>query len=434
MKTVIAVILLLPLFAAGASAADARAVVLDDAYAHWNLGDGGAGARHTLRAVGDVSLGAEAEGEGATPGALVARLRSAYFDAGPHLNVTGDQVTVYLRARDPFGQWMHALMAKRGAHEIINFNLFGADLDGTQGPDVGFEIHTDAGLVMVSFPLSEAHPEAWHDLVARYDGERVELICDGVVMDRARWKGSLTQNREPLLIGAQTDKGAVVAPFTGEMETAALWARALTDAEIAALCRKEALVSHPKAPEAAEPYRSPIHYAPPVGRMGDTIPFFWNGAYHVFYIRAMAKMPWAHIVSTDLVHWVDLPTALVPDGDADGPHGENIGTGSVIETGGVFHAFFTGWNPRNPAGREVVGHAVSTNLIDWTKIPGDICAPDGAIYRDARERDFRDPYVFWSDLKEARRRYFLRLVQQRPSQRRFLRGWLRRLSDLSFAS
>lgn len=391
---------LLCLFAAmpvAVCAADAREAVLADAMAHWRLGDGGAEAKHPLRPVGPVELGVPAEGDGARAGAAVARVRGGYFDAGPDLNVAGDQVTVYLRLRDPYGQWMHALMAKRGSHEQINFNLFSADLDRTQGPDIGFEVRTDAGLAMVGFPVSEIAPGAWHDLVARYDGARLELICDGVVMDRLRWKGALTQNREPLLIGAQTDNGQVVAPFTGELEEAAVWARALSDDDAAALARKEQLVSHPRAHEASEPYRSPIHYRPSVGRMGDTIPFYADGAYHVFFIRAMPKMPWAHIVSTDLVHWVELPDALKPDGDPMGPHGENIGTGSVIETGGVYHAFFTAWNPRNPAGREVVGHATSTNLVDWVKHPEDLGAPDDVLYRNAHERDFRDPYVFWND-------------------------------------
>lgn len=401
MKLLASLVLLLPFLAGAASAAGARATLLEGAFAHWQLGDGGAASAHPLRPVGRVTLGVSAEGAGARADAQVARLQSGYFDAGPDLNVTGDQITVYLRVRDPYGQWMHALMAKRGSHEQINFNLFSADLDRTQGPDIGFEVHTDAGLVMVSFPLSEVNPEGWHDLVARYDGERVELMCDGVVMDRRRWKGRLTQNREPLLIGAQTDHGEAVASFTGDLEEAAVWSRALADDEVAALVRKEALVSHPKAPEAAAPYQSPIHYQPPVGKMGDTIPFYWNGAYHVFYIRAMAKMPWAHIVSTDLVHWVDLPTAILPDGDPAGPCGENIGTGSVIETGGVFHAYFTGWNPRNPAGREVAVHAVSTNLVEWTKRCDEICAPDGVIYKNHRDRDFRDPHVFWNEEEQC---------------------------------
>ncbi len=376
---------------------ETRSALMEGAFAHWQLGDGGAGAAFPLRQVGNIQTGVTAEGDGAREGSEVARIAGGYFDAGRGLNLTGDHVTVYLRVRDPFGQWMHGLMAKRGRHEIINFNLFSADLDRTQGPDIGFEVHTDAGFVMLGFPVSEIRPEAWHDLVARYDGERVELMCDGVVMDRVRWKGNLTQNDEPLLIGAQTANDKVVAAFTGDLQEAALWNRALSDEELAQIFRKEKVTSHPRAPEAAEPYKSPIHYRPPVGKMGDTIPFYWNGEYHVFYIRAMAKMPWAHIVSKDLVHWTDLPTAIEPDGDPMGPCGENIGTGSVIEHDGVFYAFFTGWNPRNPRGREVVGLATSTDLVTWVKQPNAVAEPDGVYYKTSHDRDFRDPYVFWNE-------------------------------------
>jgi hypothetical protein len=43
-----------------------------------------------------------------------------------------------------------------------------------------------------------------------------------------------------------------------------------------------------------------------------------------------------------------------------------------------------------------------------------------------------DPYTLWADLKEARKRFFLRLTQRSRRQRRFLRGWLNRLNDLKF--
>jgi hypothetical protein len=49
------------------------------------------------------------------------------------------------------------------------------------------------------------------------------------------WTGALQQNREPLLLGAETDAGKVVRHFHGELETAAFWSRALTDGEVAVL-------------------------------------------------------------------------------------------------------------------------------------------------------------------------------------------------------
>ncbi len=69
-------------------------------------------------------------------------------------------------------------------------------------------------------------------------------------------------------------------------------------------------------------------------------------------------------------------------------------TGSVIEHNGVFHIYYTGWNPNNPRGQEFMMHATSPDLIHWTKQPQDILAPDGTHYANARYRDFRDPYLF----------------------------------------
>jgi sucrose-6-phosphate hydrolase SacC (GH32 family) len=144
-------------------------------------------------------------------------------------------------------------------------------------------------------------------------------------------------------------------------------------------------------------YASPIHFRPDIGRLADTIPFYHDGKYHVFYLRALSKVPWEHIVSTDLVHWTELPTALRPDGPADGPDGLHMFTGCVVERAGTFHIFYTGWNNRNPAGQEFFRHATSPDLIRWTKDPKFLVGPDGALYSRARERDFRDPHVWWND-------------------------------------
>jgi len=113
----------------------------------------------------------------------------------------------------------------------------------------------------------------------------------------------------------------------------------------------------PAAPP-ANPCESPLHYRPRLGSVADTIPFFWKSQYHVFYLRAgLGKVPWEHIVSTDLIHWNELPSALVPDGDPDGPDGQDIGTGSVIAKDGTFHIFSTGINYRNKRGEQCIMHA-----------------------------------------------------------------------------
>ncbi|NUN94855.1 MAG: family 43 glycosylhydrolase [Candidatus Omnitrophica bacterium] len=145
----------------------------------------------------------------------------------------------------------------------------------------------------------------------------------------------------------------------------------------------------------------PLRFRPSVGNLADTIPFFWKGEYHIFYLHGdIGKVPWEHIVSTDLLRWKELPTALVSDGDPDGPDGEHMFTGSVIEHDGTFHILYTGWNPRNKEGREWVMHATSPDLIQWTKHPEHKFRADGEHYQNT---DFRDPYVFWDrDEKQFR--------------------------------
>ncbi len=215
-----------------------RAALRREAIAWWPLDTGGHGAHPPLRHLPGwekFELNVRAAGPGARAGADVTILDGAYFDAGPELHGGAEAVTVYLRARDPRGVWNAALFAKRGNRDLVHFNLFSADLPETTGGDIGFEISTDRGLAMVSFPVSQIEAAAWHDLVGRYDGKSLELFCDGRRLAGKPWTGALRKNREPLLIGAETEGGKVVRHFRGEVETAALWSRALTDAEVAAL-------------------------------------------------------------------------------------------------------------------------------------------------------------------------------------------------------
>lgn len=221
------------------SAVEASRVALRrEAIAWWPLDTGGHGAQPPLRHIPGwekFELSVCAAGPGARPGADVVILDGAYFDAGHDLHGGKDAVTVYLRARDPRGVWDAALFAKRGSHEQVHFNLFSVDLPETPGADIGFEIRTDQGFAMVGFPVSHIEATAWHDLAGRYDGKTLELFCDGRRMTGKPWSGVLQKNQEPLLIGAETDAGKVVRHFHGELEEAAFWARALTDAEVAIL-------------------------------------------------------------------------------------------------------------------------------------------------------------------------------------------------------
>lgn len=224
-----------------ARAPTGRDVLLASAALAWQLGERLDAHQPPLKAVGQITPQVPASGPGARTGSLTALFQSAYFDLDRDLNqpklwnFPGEALTVYLRARVPDGKWNSGLLAKRGNHEVMNFCLFGADLKGTPGPDIGFEVHTDQGFVMVSFPVSRVDATGWLDLIGRYDGRKISLLCNGRVMEEKSWTGKLTENREPILIGAGSFDGVPKLPFTGALEEAALWSRALSDAEISTL-------------------------------------------------------------------------------------------------------------------------------------------------------------------------------------------------------
>jgi len=218
-----------------------RDTLLAKAALAWKFGERLDAHQPPLKAVGPITTPVSATGPGARLNAIVARFDNAYFDLQRDLNqprlwnLAGEALTVYLRVRVPDGQWNSGLLAKRGNHEVMNFCLFGADLQGTLGPDIGFEVRTDQGFVLVSFPVSKVEATGWLDLIGRYDGRKVSLLCNGDTMDEKPWTGRLTENNEPILIGAASFDGEPRKFFTGEMEEAALWTHALTDAEIATL-------------------------------------------------------------------------------------------------------------------------------------------------------------------------------------------------------
>jgi hypothetical protein len=229
---------------ASSSKATPRDVLIADAALHWQPGERADAHQPLLKAVGEITPGIVVQG------ARVARLRSAHFDAALDFNqpkawnVPGDALTVFLRARVPDGNWTTALFAKR-SHAACHFRLFGHDLAETPGPDIGFEVHTDRGPFSTSFPVSKIDATAWHDLAARYDGRRLQLLCDGRVMSEKPASGALTPNQEPVLLGAEIEQGKPARFFTGEMAEAALWTRALEDAELATVLRRDGIVALP---------------------------------------------------------------------------------------------------------------------------------------------------------------------------------------------
>jgi beta-fructofuranosidase len=115
-----------------------------------------------------------------------------------------------------------------------------------------------------------------------------------------------------------------------------------------------------------DPYRPRYHIVAPEGRCAPFDPngaLYWRGRYHLMYIVQTEKGHcWAHISSSDLLHWRHHPLALEPGGVDTGI----FSGGAFIDQSGV--PTITYWGLGDEAG---ICLATSTDdqLDHWTKSP-----------------------------------------------------------------
>jgi beta-fructofuranosidase len=145
-----------------------------------------------------------------------------------------------------------------------------------------------------------------------------------------------------------------------------------------------------------------INYKPQDGWAADFIPFYWQGEYHLFYLKDYRNIPehgegtpWCHLVTHDFVHFTDHGECL-----SRGTQEEQdlyVFTGSVVYGEGRFHIYYTGHNPhlrRSGKPEQAIMHAVSDDLYHWEKVEGELFfAPSDRF----EPHDWRDPFVFWNE-------------------------------------
>ncbi|KAI8540285.1 hypothetical protein RHMOL_Rhmol09G0250900 [Rhododendron molle] len=111
-------------------------------------------------------------------------------------------------------------------------------------------------------------------------------------------------------------------------------------------------------------------------------PLFYKGWYHIFYqyhpkSAVWGNIAWGHAVSEDMIHWLHLPSAMVPDNwfDADGVWS---GSATILPDGQII-MLYTGSTDKNVQ-------------LDWVKYSGNpVLVPLPGIH----PKDFRDPTTAW---------------------------------------
>lgn len=156
-----------------------------------------------------------------------------------------------------------------------------------------------------------------------------------------------------------------------------------------------------------------LHYTTKDENLGDPIPFFWKGEYHIFYICRSPRV-FRHIVSRDLLEWEELPIAL-PLGAPGESDCEQCASGSVIERDGTFHFFYCGRKIGRKDGEGTICHASSRDLIHWKKDPKNpVLTSDFETY----EGRSKDPFVFWNEEEGCYWMLITDRLQESPTARK----------------
>ncbi|XP_009372889.1 acid beta-fructofuranosidase 1, vacuolar [Pyrus x bretschneideri] len=144
--------------------------------------------------------------------------------------------------------------------------------------------------------------------------------------------------------------------------------------------------------------RTAFHFQPEKNWINDPNgPLFHKGWYHLFYqynpdSAVWGNITWGHAVSTDMIHWLYLPLAMVPDRWFDA-NGVWTGSATLLPDGQII-MLYTGSTNESVQVQNLAYPANLSDplLLDWVKYEGNpILTPPSGI----GSTDFRDPTTAW---------------------------------------
>ena len=248
-----------------------------------------------------------------------------------------------------------------------------------------FLLHTDYKVdpLAVGIPLKLPSPFVPMHILLRYQQFRLSLFVDGVLVDEEWPVGFVSTGKS-----AQLE----VSPPVTRIE---IWNSALADTAIESTNGGEKKIAS-RADAILGPEPRDIQYSRPRGwdtNAGDAMPFYHDGTFHLFFLFdrrqhhskwGLGAHQWAHISSTDLVHWKHYPIALPIDHEWEG----SICTGSIFFHDGLYYAHYA---TRMPDHSERLGVAVSRDGIHFIKtLPTPFAEPAPPFLHGPN----RDPFVF----------------------------------------
>lgn len=266
----------------------------------------------------------------------------------------------------------------------------------------------------------------WSHLAASYDSKEavMRLYLNGrEIAFRVTPAGApLTACSSELLIGRNNqsvllEEAFSLHMFDGLMDELKLYNRALSAEEIGAMFQEDTeawggvvpelpydRIRLDRTPFLEDRHRPRFHASPPAHWMNEPhAPFYYDGQYHLFYQHNprgpyFHQIHWGHWISSDLVHWRDLPVALTPERETD-PDGIWSGSASFDEKGRPVLFYTAGDHRYVPnqwvaAARPASGPDSDPDLVRWEKDPQPLVKLDEGI---KGVRDFRDPYVWNED-------------------------------------
>ncbi|GLW55061.1 GH32 C-terminal domain-containing protein [Kitasatospora phosalacinea] len=280
----------------------------------------------------------------------------------------------------------------------------------------------------VSAPQSAALTVGrWAHLVATFDSARgtMTLYLNGTQVAQSAVPAgvSLQAAQVPLLIGRHNQPEIVngtfaVNMFSGLIDEVKVYDRPLSAAEVAdghgatlstfaGGVIPAAHLPQDRSRYDGDKYRPGYHFTAPNHWMNEPhAPIFVKGQYHLFYQYNehgpyWHDISWGHAVSTDLVHWRDLPIALAPTADSVAPDGVWSG-GATVDKDGNPVLFFTAGNdslhPNQAVGTARPVDPDDPDLVRWAMDPQLVTQQDPAANvgagRKVRVGEFRDPSVW----------------------------------------